>query len=190
VLSEADGFSDQPHDIRQQAVEANWGFKCTCALCTAPQTEIEASDARLERIATLKTMLPTEANKAPHLIVALPELIDLMTEEGLLVDRPQYEEILAYAWNAYGDYQRAKQWAQRARMGWEIIAGKDSWEVKRMRNLEEYPKQHMSFNMWEEYWNEDDDHDEHDDHDHSHDHNHEHEHEHKHAHAHAHTQHH
>ncbi|KAF2735788.1 hypothetical protein EJ04DRAFT_434374 [Polyplosphaeria fusca] len=167
------GLSDQPHDIRQQAIKANWEFTCKCALCNAPKADIEASDKRLARIAELKYMLPTEPNKGPHLIVALPELIDLMTEEGLIVDRPQYEEILAYAWNAYGDDQRAKEWAGRARMGWEIIAGKGSWEVKRMKNLEEHPKQHQSWNMWEEYWHEDDDHnDAGHDHDHDHDHHH------------------
>ncbi len=31
-----------------------WGFTCRCPLCTAPQSEIDASDARRQQIETLR----------------------------------------------------------------------------------------------------------------------------------------
>ncbi|KAF2264739.1 SET domain-containing protein [Lojkania enalia] len=167
-LSISYGFSDQPHDHRREAIEENWSFTCNCALCTAPPEEITASNARLARIEEIKGQLPTDVTKVPHLIGWLPELIDLMNEEGLIVDRPQYEEILAYAWNAIGDEQRAKQWAGRAKLGWEILAGKDSWEVRRTRQLEENPKWHPSWKMYNPEEHDVDDHNHDQDHDHEH----------------------
>ena len=41
------------HEERQRALQ-RWGFTCTCAMCTAPASEIAASDARRTRIRALK----------------------------------------------------------------------------------------------------------------------------------------
>lgn len=85
-----------------------------------------------------------------------------------------YEEILAYSWSTLGIEDKAKLWAGRARRGWEIIAGKDSWEAKRTGELESNPKEHGTWATWDkDPWDDsvwEDDHHGEDEHDHDHEH--------------------
>jgi hypothetical protein len=156
-------------------VKENWGFACTCSLCSANSTTIATSDARLSDIETIKRDLPTGISEIPKLIAILPRLVSLLEEEGLLIEKPMYEEILAYSWSTLGIEKRAKYWAERARKGWEIVAGKGSYEVKRTRALEENVRGHGTFATWDKdpwddsQWEEDDIHHEHPGmHDHAH----------------------
>ena len=97
-----DGFSKDSHSTRQKALEENWGFTCTCPLCTSSDAEISASDTRIKEIADIKKVLPSDPEAIPQLIALLPNLIKLLDEEGLVVEKPMYEEILAYAWSTMG----------------------------------------------------------------------------------------
>lgn len=94
-----------------------------------------------------------------------------------MIEKPMYEEILAYSWSALGIEERAKEWASRARKNWEIIAGKESYEARRTRELEQDVKGHGTFATWEkDPWDdsvwEDDDHHNHDESEHGHAHEH------------------
>jgi hypothetical protein len=100
-------------------------------------------------MANIKKVLPTDFDSIPKLIRLLPNLISLMDDEGLVVEKPMYEEILAYAWSTMGMEERAKYWAERARRGWEIVAGKESWEARRMRELESDVKGHGTWMTWD-----------------------------------------
>lgn len=143
------GFSTHPHAIRQEYLKKNWGFTCSCSLCSANQTVRSESDERLKDIAGIKSRLPTDPDSIPTLIALLPPLIKLMDEEDIIIEKPMYEEILAYSWSTMGIEKRAKYWAERARRHWEIIAGKGSWEAKRTRQLEEDVKGHGTFATWD-----------------------------------------
>jgi hypothetical protein len=176
-LTSLDGFSQLAHDERRLALEAHWGFPCTCALCTANATTIQTSNFRLQKISQIKAALPSGTDALPQLLGLLPELISLMEEEGLLVELPMYEEILAYTWSAFGIEQRAREWASRARKGWEVVAGRESWEARRLKELEGDVRTHYTWMSWEgedpwegvgmgHPWDREEDHD----HDHDHDH--------------------
>jgi hypothetical protein len=174
MLTSTDGFYDRTHEERQAALQAHWNFTCTCSLCSSPASTLSASDARLSEIRDIKSGLPTGFDSIPQFIALLPNLISLMEEEGLVFEKPMYEEILAYSWSALGIETRAKEWASRARKSWEIIAGKESGEARRMRDMEMDVRAHGTWATWDkDPWDdsvwEDDDH---------HDHDHEHEHEH------------
>lgn len=164
-LSYTYAFSETQHQGRQQKLEEEWGFKCSCPLCAASKEEIAQSDERLEDIAGIKERLPDSFDGVPQLIALLPQLISLMEKENLTIELPMYEEILAYAWSSMGIEDRAKHWAQRARKGWEIVAGKESWEAKRMRTLEDDVKGHGTWMTWDKdpfdnsVWEDDHDHD-------------------------------
>ena len=102
-----------------------------------------------------------------------------MEEEGLLVELPMYQEILAYTWSAFGIEERAREWGGKARWGWEIVAGRESWEARRCGELEGDVKGHYTFMSWEggDPWEgvgEGHPWDREEDHDHDHDHDHEH----------------
>ncbi|KAF2189040.1 SET domain-containing protein, partial [Zopfia rhizophila CBS 207.26] len=130
------GYSSLPHTSRHKALDAHWSFTCKCSLCTAPPAKISASDKRLKQITDIKEVLPTDTHDVPQLLGSVPDLIGLLQEEGLIAEIPQYEEILAYTLSQLGDEHRARYWARRARKGWEIVAGKGSWEAERTGALE------------------------------------------------------
>jgi hypothetical protein len=162
-----DGYSRHDHVTRQTLIKENWGFTCQCPLCTASPSTLSTSDSRLSEIASIKAVLPTGAENIPQLIAILPNLIKLLDEEDLIVERPMYEEILAYSWSTMGMEERAKYWAARARKGWEIVAGRGSWEVKRTAELEADVKGHGTWATWDkDPW--DDNQWEDDDHEHEH----------------------
>jgi hypothetical protein len=164
-LSYTYGFSELQYRDRQQKLNDEWGFKCSCSLCSASKEERAKSDDHLEDIAGIKERLPDTFDGVPQLIALLPQLISLMEAENLTIELPMYEEILAYAWSSMGIEDRAKHWAKRARKGWEIVAGKESWEAKRMRTLEDDVKGHGTWMTWDKdpfdnsVWEDDHDHD-------------------------------
>ena len=131
-------------------MEATWGFKCTCSLCSSNSTVRAASDARVADIAGIKAALPTSLDDIPQYIAGLPRLISLLDEEDLLIEMPMYEEILAYSWSAVKEEGRAKAWAERSSVHWAVVAGKDSWEAKRSRHLAADVKGHYTWGTWED----------------------------------------
>lgn len=144
------GFSFEPHEKRQKALEATWGFRCRCPLCSSNSTSRAASDTRVADIAGIKAALPTSLNDIPQYIAGLPRLISLLDEENLLTEMPMYEEILAYAWSAVKEEGRAKAWAERASEHWAVVAGRDSWEAKRSRELSADVKGHYTWGTWDD----------------------------------------
>jgi hypothetical protein len=159
-----------------RSIEANHNFKCLCSLCTANETELEASNDRLSEIKALKSVLPTDPKDSPQLLGLLPNLIKLYDEEDLHTETPMYEEILAYTWSSFGIAHRAKYWAGRAKRHWAVLMGKESWEAKRCGDLEDDVKTHATWMTWEgDPWEgvgEGHPWDEKDGHDHDHEHNH------------------
>lgn len=104
-----------------------------------------------------------------------------MDEEDLLIELPMYEEILAYAWSAVKEEGRAKAWAERASWHWGVIAGKESWESRRTKQLADGVKEHYTWGSWKggdiwegvgqgHPWDEREGDDHHHDHDHDHGH--------------------
>ena len=67
----------------------------------------------------------------------------------MLLELPMYEEILAYTWSAFGIEARAKEWGGKARRGWEVVMGKESWEARRCAELEGDVKSHYTWMSWE-----------------------------------------
>jgi hypothetical protein len=174
MLTDLDGFQDHAHEERRALLKEHWNFECTCKLCSASKEDIIESDNRLKDIKAIKEDLPSGFDSIPQFIAMLPTLVQLMEEEGLVIEKPMYEEILAYSWSALGVEPRAKEWASRARRDWEIIAGKESYEARRTRALEEDVKGHGTFATWDKdpwddsVWEDDDHH--HDGHEHEHEH--------------------
>ncbi|KAF1970659.1 SET domain-containing protein [Bimuria novae-zelandiae CBS 107.79] len=146
------GFSTEPHATRQERLKGTWGFTCTCSLCTSPTSTLALSDTNLLTISSIKSSLPTSLDDIPQYITILPKLISLLDEEGLLAEMPLYEEILAYAWSAVRDKEKARAWAERARWHWGVVAGKESWEARRMGELAENVEGHFTWGMWEGEW--------------------------------------
>ncbi|KAF1941455.1 SET domain-containing protein [Clathrospora elynae] len=143
------GFEKRSSHRRVKSLEANFGFTCQCALCTAPEPILSASNDRLSEIKALKSVLPTDQKDTPQLLGLLPNLIQQLEEEGLLAELPMYEEILAYTWSSFGIEDRARYWAGRARRHWAVVAGRESWDQRRVGDLFDDVRGHSTWMSWE-----------------------------------------
>ncbi|ORY15292.1 hypothetical protein BCR34DRAFT_508666, partial [Clohesyomyces aquaticus] len=139
------GHSLLPHPKRLTSLQRTWSFTCTCTLCSSPSAMISASDARLNRIEILSIVLPQTWDNFPLLLKLAHEMVELLEKEDLVVERPRYQEILAYAYSQLGKEEDTREWARQAREGWEVVAGKESWEARRMRELEGDVRGHGSW---------------------------------------------
>ncbi|KAF2200361.1 SET domain-containing protein [Delitschia confertaspora ATCC 74209] len=131
------GYSTQPSSTRQKLLKQHWSFTCTCPLCSSSPSSLSASNERLRQISEIQTILPTLSppSKLPQLATNLIKLIDLYSKEDLIVEKPKYEEILVYTYAQMGNEEETRYWGERAQKGWEIVAGKGSFEVRRMEGL-------------------------------------------------------
>lgn len=118
-------FSDQPtyKDARlgmshqeRQALLADWGFQCTCDMCTAAPAEIAASDNRRQKITQLKADIMDFLNrgKVHGAVKMIREVIDVMDKENL---RPlmteQYETLARIQW-ALGNKEKGVEYARES----------------------------------------------------------------------------
>ncbi|EKG13661.1 hypothetical protein MPH_09126 [Macrophomina phaseolina MS6] len=77
-----------PRAARQRKLHANWGFPCTCSLCSLSPPLSRASDRRLARISELARKLGDwRAGSAAGVGMALA-LVDLVEAEGLRASLP------------------------------------------------------------------------------------------------------
>jgi hypothetical protein len=100
----------------RQALLTDWGFKCTCDMCTASPAVIAASDGRRERIFQLKADILDFLNrgKVHGAVKMIREAIDLMEQENL---RPlmteQYETLARIQW-ALGAKEKGVEYARES----------------------------------------------------------------------------
>lgn len=106
---------------RQKAL-LRWEFICKCPLCSASETEVEASDAKLTRIAELRaTVAAAVAKRATSSRAAkqsaletVRDLFPRLIEEDLFTAySEQYASIGRLFW-ALGDAGQARFYAQRS----------------------------------------------------------------------------
>lgn len=132
-------------ETRHEFFKENWGFECTCPLCTAPSDLVSKSDERLRQINQLEEKLGMEPRNHRKQLAIVAKLLRLFDEEGLIIPKAKYCEIASYAANQLGDEARALKYGQLAQKYWTIVAGPKSWEVQRMEELLRDPKKHPSW---------------------------------------------
>ncbi|RYP67269.1 hypothetical protein DL771_007358 [Monosporascus sp. 5C6A] len=105
------------HEERQRALQ-RWGFTCTCAMCTASDSQIAASDARRTRIRALKAGIVEVLNvrdgsnksKSGNLDRAIEmahEVVVLVRREELRSLYAEQYDVLGRLYWAAGDRARA-----------------------------------------------------------------------------------
>ncbi|KAF2273065.1 SET domain-containing protein [Westerdykella ornata] len=103
------------HSERQQGL-SRWGFTCTCALCSLPTPERNASDARRARITRLQAHLESQF-KSHAYNAALrtgEEIVSLMKEENLTALLADQYVVMTRLSTAAGDREAAEMWAGEA----------------------------------------------------------------------------
>lgn len=149
-----------PHAQRQHRLHNRWGFKCTCAACSAPASAVSASDSRLEQMASLWPLLldqqPTDGN-APVVTSQdgkkkaseVAELLVSLAEEELGLDAVMLQpyRFAALEWNAVGERRKAVHYAGLAVEYGTNGFGPWGAEVGDMEELVDDPEAHWSWRL-------------------------------------------
>lgn len=138
-----------PSKSRRRHLQKNFGFDCTCSLCSLPATECLLSDNRLEEVQHLDNVIGDGENLMLHAQQHLQKvhtLIQLLEAEQISdarLPRAYYDAFQTVI--AHGDQARAKVFAERAYAARLSCEGEDSPATLRIRLLAENPKSSRLF---------------------------------------------
>ena len=142
-----DGFSDQPSAQRKELLKQNWGFTCSCDLCRSSEKDLFVSDARVKKLVEGREHLASVFSNPRKVLKTVIGLLQLLDEEKLIKEKAKYCEIAMYAANQLGDEEQAKKYGECAQEEWRVMAGPDSFEVRRVGDLLKDPKKHPSWRL-------------------------------------------
>ncbi|TLS25702.1 hypothetical protein PpBr36_07286 [Pyricularia pennisetigena] len=118
-----------PYGTRQSTLQQRWGFKCTCALCSASPGAVAASDARRTRAASVLESI-TAAVEAGRLLDAIglgEQLVDISAREGLASGLAVHYEVLTRLHVGVGDLEGAGGYARRALEEMRVFGGSEAY---------------------------------------------------------------
>ncbi|KAK3360593.1 hypothetical protein B0T25DRAFT_447448 [Lasiosphaeria hispida] len=107
-----------PQASRARALR-NWGFECTCSLCTAPPADREASDSRRARLGEIRrtfgAMTAGEVRLTYNEFRALShEIVSIAERERLTTMMVEINQELTRMWYQAGVYDEAVRYARTA----------------------------------------------------------------------------
>ncbi|KAK3933780.1 hypothetical protein QBC46DRAFT_431428 [Diplogelasinospora grovesii] len=141
TISYVDGMLSQAG--RQNRLN-DWGFACTCSVCSGGEAKIEESDKRLKRIAHLTSNLDSfEGEVTPE---TGAELVSLHVEEGLHMYLGHAYTRAALNFALFGD-GRAKEYAEEAVKAATREFGEHAGDVQSMKDLERDPRGHWAWGL-------------------------------------------
>ncbi|GAB1317386.1 SET domain-containing protein [Madurella fahalii] len=125
----------QPSEERKKNIK-QWGFECTCSLCTASKAEIEASDARRRQIETLReyAIRAFQAGRPYQALRFTRQIINLLPSEELFPMFSEQYENMARIFYVLRDKKNAEKYAT---MSLEILAEQGYIESVRPEHLEQ-----------------------------------------------------
>ncbi len=112
----ADTGVEMTYEERQRSLSADWGFKCTCDLCSSAPEAIRASDERRDKIRKLKADALKKGNKRQFrwAIDLGEEMMATVADEDLTSHFGDFNEVLASLYYAVGDMKRADKYTRLA----------------------------------------------------------------------------
>jgi len=101
------------HAERQSALQ-QWGFKCTCPLCTAPPNEIAQSDARRTQIESLRDQAISafQAGRTYQSLRITRQILNLLPREELFPSFAEHYENMARIYFVLRDKENAYKYAR------------------------------------------------------------------------------
>ncbi|KAK4162365.1 SET domain-containing protein 5 [Cladorrhinum sp. PSN259] len=102
-------------DERKKALK-QWGFQCTCDLCTASPAKIKASDARRRQIDELRehAVGAFQANKPYQALRLTRQVLNLLPAEELFTFYSEQYENMARIFYVLGDKKNAELYARKS----------------------------------------------------------------------------
>ncbi|KAK3388099.1 hypothetical protein B0T20DRAFT_109278 [Sordaria brevicollis] len=144
TISYIDGLL--PRQARQERLQ-DWGFECTCSLCSASAEEVEASDKRIQDIKDLEEEMDKAVGGGDLTTEMGERLVKLYREEGLetYIGHAYTKAALIYA--MFGVEEKAKEYATLAADAMAMELGEEAGDVVAMRQLAERPEEHWAWEI-------------------------------------------
>ncbi|PBP19848.1 lysine methyltransferase [Diplocarpon rosae] len=126
---------------RQDKIQANWGFQCSCKLCSSPEHSRTLSDSRLRRIEILRRpLLSFDASRIQgdslERALELVQLYELEALSGALAEG----YMIAAIWHCFwGLENETLHWATLAVNNWLVWEGSGRANLEMMERLSRHP---------------------------------------------------
>ncbi|KAH8908313.1 SET domain-containing protein [Coniochaeta sp. PMI_546] len=140
-------------EIRQATLRSDFGFDCSCRLCSLPPRESQQSDRRLEEIHRLDGLIGNDGLTGVLLdplwiLRYVDRQVRLYEEQGQdHVGLPRAFFDATQIAIAHGDLARARIFAERAISSWRISLGDDAKEVIENSVIAEDPTKHRHYGL-------------------------------------------
>jgi hypothetical protein len=135
----------QTREERLKALKSSWGFDCSCSLCTQPEPQGSASDARIREFPELTEELEDYTKDS----LATPEMAELLVsmyqQERLYGPISEPYKFAAIEFNGVGDVWTAQKYARLAVEAGILYGGPWDKDVKSMESLLKDPEGHWSY---------------------------------------------
>jgi len=119
---------------RRSELRRQWGFDCTCSLCSSSDSDLSLSDYRLHRIQEIiRDLAKPYAERKPDPSKA-EVLVKLHRQEGLFGPIAGAQVWAALEYTQLGDKKKAKKWAAEAKESLRLWTGEE--HVYHMKMLE------------------------------------------------------
>ncbi|THV04461.1 SET domain-containing protein [Dendrothele bispora CBS 962.96] len=138
----------QPRTQRRDYLNHQYGFQCTCSVCSLPDSESQASDRRLSTMSNLYSRFSTWSSgsiSGVEAVETVQDIWDLGNEEGYWSERGQLASDAAYVAAAHSDLTATQEWARLAVEWFGIELGSDSEQVRRIEEVVNQPRSHAAW---------------------------------------------
>jgi hypothetical protein len=127
--------------MRKQQLDKQWGFNCTCKLCTASPKAVKASDVRLARIQRIIADLNVSIGERKPDPEKAELLVKLHEQERLWGPMAGAQMYAAMEFELAGNMDKAKFWAAKARDGLKLWSGQGhEYHTRMLQILGEKPE--------------------------------------------------
>ncbi|KAL9109208.1 MAG: hypothetical protein Q9227_006133 [Pyrenula ochraceoflavens] len=130
---------------RRNKLEYNWGFQCSCSLCTQHPALRKESDSRIARIAEHVETLSDWTLESRGNVAIAQALVGLIEMERSFAGSADAYVRLALEYSALGEAELASYWARKATEAAILDDGVSADDVYWARMLAETPEQHWSW---------------------------------------------
>ncbi len=104
----------------------NWGFNCSCSLCSSTPAETAASDWRRERLVELYHAGLQEASDYEELVELTREFVGIVEKERLIPKVGEYYQFFMRLYYDYGDIESAYKYGEVALVFSETFSDPDA----------------------------------------------------------------
>lgn len=135
----------KPRDERLGRLMHNWGFDCSCSVCSLPDGLSAASDQRIGTVLHLEEHL-LDRNASSLATPAMAEqLVSLYEQERLFAHSTYAYAYAAFEHNGVGNVYEAVKYAHKGLEAALILWGPEFYMVDEMQEIIRTPKRHWSW---------------------------------------------